>query len=139
VRSLTLASEKFPGRAPPGSIQLRVALADRNGQSMDHLSDEELGFVAATEVSLLLGIQGSPHFRYVVRHRQAVPQYTVGHLARMKRIDGHLAECRGLALAGAAYRGVGVPQCIHSGEQAAEAMLQYLSQIGNNTSGRQES
>jgi oxygen-dependent protoporphyrinogen oxidase len=138
MRSLTLASEKFPGRAPPGSIQLRVTLADRNGQSMDQLSDDELGHVAATEVKLLLGIQGSPHFHYVVRHRQAVPQYTVGHLARMKRIDGFLTECRGLALAGAAYRGVGVPQCIHSGEQAAEAMLQYLSQIGNDMSRSRE-
>jgi oxygen-dependent protoporphyrinogen oxidase len=129
VRSLTLTSEKFPGRAPPGSMQLRITLADRDGRSMDCLTDDDLIETAAAEVGSLLGLQGTPHFRHIVRHRHALPQYTVGHLTRMNKIDCYLAECPGLALAGAAYRGVGVPQCVHSGELAAETVLQHLRQV----------
>ncbi len=126
VRSLTVVSEKFPYRAPQGYIQLRIAIAAWNGQSIDHFSDCELIEIAGGEVAPLLAIEGKPSFCHVVRHRQAVPHYTVGHLARMTRIDAHLAGCRGLALAGAAYRGIGVPQCIRSGEEAAETILRFF-------------
>jgi oxygen-dependent protoporphyrinogen oxidase len=56
-----------------------------------------------------------------------MPQYVLGHPERLERIDAHVAEHPGLALAGAAYRGVGIPDCIRSGEQAAEAVARALA------------
>lgn len=126
VRSATLCSEKFPGRAPPGFLQIRVSMRNDDSQSTSQLDDGELARVAATEIAPLLGIDGSPEFHHVVRHRQALPQYHVGHLRRLSRIENQLRANPGLALAGAAYHGIGVPQCMRSGKEAAEVVLRYL-------------
>jgi oxygen-dependent protoporphyrinogen oxidase len=74
-----------------------------------------------------LGIQGSPAFHHIVHHRQALPQYRIGHRQRVARVESMLAAWPGLALAGAAYRGLGVPQCIRSGQEAADSVLRYLA------------
>ena len=65
-------------------------------------------------------------FRRAPRHPPAMPQSDFGHLDRIDRITRRLALLPGLLLAGSAYRGVGIPDCIHSGEDAAEAVLQAL-------------
>ena len=59
-----------------------------------------------------------------------MPQYVLGHLERLERIEGALAEHPGLAVAGAAYRGVGIPDCIRSGETAAESVVRALAGAG---------
>jgi oxygen-dependent protoporphyrinogen oxidase len=74
------------------------------------------------ELRELLGITSEPLLTRIHRHPQAMPQYRVGHLDRMARIDAALARHPGLAVAGNAYRGVGIPDCVHSGELAAEAV-----------------
>ena len=79
------------------------------------------------ELRELLGVTAAPLLSRVSRHRQAMPQYRVGHLDRIARIDAHLAPLTGLALAGNAYRGVGIPDCIRSGELAAEAVMNQLA------------
>ena len=138
VRSMTLCSEKFPNRAPQGIAQIRAALTSpaadssqgsespRGPTPLPTLEHDELARIAAAEVAPLLGIQGTPIFHHVVHHRQALPQYQVGHLQRVARIESLLAAWPGLALAGASYRGIGVPQCIRSGQEAADQVLQYL-------------
>jgi len=55
-----------------------------------------------------------------------MPQYPVGHLDHVKRIENHLADQPGLAVAGNAFGGVGVPDCVHSGENAAEKIMSIL-------------
>jgi oxygen-dependent protoporphyrinogen oxidase len=132
-----ICSEKFPYRAPPGAMQFRVALQPaapsnssgiRNvGPSIAEWDDDMLGDVAAAEVAPLLGIRGRPAFRHVVHHRQALPQYRLGHGDRVLRIERLIANLPGLQLAGAAYHGIGVPQCVRSGQQAAERVLQFLA------------
>jgi oxygen-dependent protoporphyrinogen oxidase len=77
------------------------------------------------ELQALLGVTGEPLLTRIHRHPRAMPQYRVGHLDRMARIAAHLAPHHGLFLAGNAYRGVGIPDCIHSGEVAAEDSWQY--------------
>jgi oxygen-dependent protoporphyrinogen oxidase len=59
-----------------------------------------------------------------------MPQYVLGHLDRVERIDAALSRHPGLALAGAAYRGVGIPDCIHSGEEAARSLARSLAGAG---------
>jgi oxygen-dependent protoporphyrinogen oxidase len=72
------------------------------------------------ELSDLLGIVGLPKFTDIARWPLAMPQYHVGHLGRVERIERLIERKTTLALAGNAYRGVGIPQCISSGEAAAE-------------------
>ena len=62
----------------------------------------------------------------VTRHLEAMPQYHVGHLDRVAHITSRMAHCPGLALAGNAYHGVGIPDCIHSAEIAVQTLLEYL-------------
>ncbi len=78
------------------------------------------------ELRELLGITSEPLLTRIHRHPQAMPQYRVGHLDRVARIDAAVTHHPGLALAGNAYRGVGIPDCIRSGEQAAEAVWQRV-------------
>ena len=92
---------------------------------MAGLEDERLVSIVRGEIAALLGENGAPHFVRV--HRHAMPQYAVGHLERVAAIDGRLADRHpGLALAGSAYRGIGISDCIRSGEAAAERVLDAI-------------
>ena len=71
----------------------------------------------------MIGLRGQPIFSETIRWREAMPQYHVGHVELVDRIDDRVAQLPNLELAGNAYRGVGIPFCVHSGEQAAEKLL----------------
>ena len=85
--------------------------------------DETLTRVARAELAELLGIQAPPLLSRVSRYPKAMPQYHVGHLARVEAIEGCLRAHPGLALVGGAYRGVGIADCVRSGEDAAARLL----------------
>jgi oxygen-dependent protoporphyrinogen oxidase len=89
------------------------------GELLDQ-DDAELARIAAAELADLLSIRGQPCPVQVSRWDKAMPQYHVGHLARIERIERLADRHPGLALAGNAYRGVGIPHCIRSGEEAAQ-------------------
>lgn len=78
------------------------------------------------ELRAVLGITGEPLLSRIFRWPQAMPQYTLGHLDRVAEIDRRLAEHPGLYVAGNAYRGIGLPDCIASGEAAARPSTKYL-------------
>jgi protoporphyrinogen/coproporphyrinogen III oxidase len=78
------------------------------------------------ELRTVLGIQAAPQAQYVFRWPQAMPQYTLGHLERVKLIERRFESHPGLFCAGNAYHGIGIPDCIASGEMAAAQALQYL-------------
>ncbi len=123
VLACTFSSVKFPGRAPEGGVLLRVFLGGALAPEMLERDDGWLARTAVREVTALLGAAGAPHLVRVHRHPRAMPQYLVGHLERVSAIEARAARSPGLALAGAAYRGVGIPDCIRSGEDAAERVL----------------
>jgi len=75
------------------------------------------------ELAALLGITAPPVLTRVQRYQRAMPQYAVGHLDRVAAIEARAAALPALVLAGAAYRGVGVPDCVRSGEAAADAIV----------------
>jgi len=119
----TFSSIKFEGRAPEGRVLLRAFLG--GALRPDDIEEEDGALIGAAEGALgrLLGISGRPHLVRVHRHPKAMPQYLVGHLARVEQIEVRAARHRAFALAGSAYRGVGIPDCIRSGETAAERVL----------------
>ena len=75
------------------------------------------------ELRQILGVKADPLFTRLYRWKGAMAQYTVGHLERLQRIEGLVKQLPGLALAGNAYRGIGVPDCIRSGEAAVQQLL----------------
>jgi protoporphyrinogen/coproporphyrinogen III oxidase len=118
----TYSSVKYPGRAPNGHVLLRAFVGGAMQQQLFEQDDATMAASVRRELRELLGITSEPLLTRLHRHTQAMPQYRVGHLDRMRRIDTALDQHPGLALAGNAYRGVGIPDCIHSGEMAAETV-----------------
>ncbi|MBE0408667.1 MAG: protoporphyrinogen oxidase [Anaerolineales bacterium] len=120
----TWTSTKFPHRAPDGYALLRVFIGRAGQEEEIDWNDSFLSATAREEVNLTLGINTDPLFERVHRWEKAMPQYALGHPQRLKRIEEILTVYPGLAVAGNAYQGIGIPDCIHSGELAAEKIIQ---------------
>jgi oxygen-dependent protoporphyrinogen oxidase len=123
ILAASYASEKFPGRAPSDATIIRVFLGGAVNRELLELTSDDLSKLAHRELSSLLEISGQPLWYDVVRWPQSMPQYHVGHLALVARIEARMARWPGLELAGNAYHGVGIPQCVRSGEAAAERVV----------------
>lgn len=124
----TFAHRKFVGRTAPGKAVLRAFLGGMNQEALMDEPDNVLIATVRRELSEILGPRVlGPHIEpehvQVNRWRRAMAQYAVGHQDRMKRINQHVAALPGLALAGNAYDGIGVPDCIRLGRSAAKRML----------------
>jgi oxygen-dependent protoporphyrinogen oxidase len=118
----TWTSTKFPHRAPEDFALLRVFIG-RAGQEDSLLWKEpDLLEVAREEVRATLGIEAAPALARVFVWDRAMPQYNLGHPDRLKRIESAMARWPGLALAGNGYTGIGLPDCIRSGQEAAESV-----------------
>jgi oxygen-dependent protoporphyrinogen oxidase len=127
ILACTFSSIKFADRAPEGDVLLRVFIGGRRQQGLLNEDDTALAAMAEREISELLVTSAPPRLVRVHRHYDAMPLYLVGHLERAAAIRARAARHRGLALAGNALGGVGLSDCVHSGEEAAEIMLEPLS------------
>ena len=119
----TFSSVKYPGRAPEGFVLMRAFVGGALGGDALRDDDEEIEARARGELADALGVVAEPVLTRVHRHPASMPQYRLGHLDRVEAIEHTLAGLPGLALAGGAYRGVGIADCVRSGEHAAEALL----------------
>lgn len=119
----TFSSVKYPGRAPEGHVLLRGFLGGALGAAALDAEESELARRVREELRAALGITAEPVLTRVRRHPASMPQYDVGHLNAVDTIERRLATLPGLHLAGAAYRGVGIADCVRSGESAAEQAL----------------
>jgi oxygen-dependent protoporphyrinogen oxidase len=125
VLACTWSSQKWEARAPEGSALVRVYAGRFGGHDLTLDSDDELVALARTELELI-GVTAEPTLTRVQGWALGMPQYVLGHPERVERIELLLREHPGLAVAGAAYRGVGIPDCIASGEAAAESVARAL-------------
>jgi oxygen-dependent protoporphyrinogen oxidase len=125
VVGCTVASNKWPDRAPEGDTLFRVYLRAHDGGDITRETDAALVDAARRELKETCRVVAAPALVRVSRWPVAVPQYTLGHGGRVACIRGRLAAHRGLFVAGAAYAGVGIPDCIASGEAAADEALVY--------------
>ncbi len=123
ILACSFSSQKYPHRAPEGKTLLRVFVGGARRPELAEMPDDELCPLVLEHLGPLLGIRGEPVFCDVAHWPRTMPQYHVGHLARVAQIEARLARWPGLQLAGNAYHGVGIPDCIHSGELAAERIL----------------
>jgi oxygen-dependent protoporphyrinogen oxidase len=119
----TFVHNKFPYRAPEDRALLRCFLGGSRDEAVLQLSDDEILSLVREELGQILELRAEPLFARVYRWKGAMAQYNVGHLERVDRIDRLRKQLLGLALAGNGYRGIGVPDCIRSGEEAANEVL----------------
>jgi oxygen-dependent protoporphyrinogen oxidase len=128
ILACSFASLKFTGRAPQDEVLIRVFVGGALQPELANLPDEDLLRIVHQELVDLIGLRGEPRLTQINRWQGAMPQYHLGHLERVARIERLVTQLPGLALAGNAYRGVGIPQCIRSGEQAAERIAALFEQ-----------
>jgi oxygen-dependent protoporphyrinogen oxidase len=120
----TWTSTKFPHRAPEGYALIRIFVG-RAGQETEVPWDKAgLLELAREELELTLGITAEPLVSRVFIWENAMPQYNLGHPEKLAQIDVALEKHPGLALAGNGYRGIGIPDCIHSSELAVQKILE---------------
>ncbi|HEV8202921.1 MAG TPA: protoporphyrinogen oxidase [Pyrinomonadaceae bacterium] len=119
----TFSSVKFAGRAPNNHVLLRAFAGGALQPEIFALDEATMARRVEADLRELLKIREDPRFIEVAKWERSMPQYEVGHLDRMNEIDTLVAKLPGLALAGNSYRGAGIPDCIRSGEAAAQALL----------------
>jgi protoporphyrinogen/coproporphyrinogen III oxidase len=122
----TFVHNKFPHRAPEDRALLRCFFGGANAENVWAFSDDQIIAVVRNELQQILGVRAEPMFARVYRWKAAMAQYTVGHLDRLDRIEKLRQQLHGLALAGNGYRGIGVPDCIRSGADAAAELIKSI-------------
>lgn len=129
ILACTWSSRKWAGRAPPEWELIRVFIGRSGRDDVLSSDDEELVALATQEVAVRLGVSAPPALVRVHRWPRGMPQYILGHSERVARIETALRDHAGLSLAGNAYHGVGLPDCITSGEHAAVRAAAHLGAI----------
>ena len=127
IMACTFSSLKYPGRAPDDCLLLRAFVGGSLQPELFTDDDKTMEQNVRGELAALLGVHAEPQFARVWRHPNSMPQYHVGHDARVKRIETALQQFPTLALAGSAYHGVGISDCVRTGEEAAASILSRIS------------
>jgi len=125
INAVTLTSTKFDNRAPEGYVLIRVFFGGSRSPHMMDLEDKELVSVVRDELKVLLGIEAKSIFHRIYRWNRANPQYDVGHLEQIEEIESALPG--GLYVTGSPYRGIGLPDCVHQGQQTAARILSEIA------------
>ena len=136
LTACTFLDAKWPHLARPGQTLLRASAGRANDQRADEMDDAQLTNRVVAELAVILEMTGTPTESMVTRWPAGFPQYRVGHLLRVSGIEAAVNRLPGVEVAGAAYRGVGVPACVASGREAARSVLASLRTRTEGPSGR---
>ncbi len=125
INAITWSSTKFNHRAPAGYVLMRVFFGGSRNPGAMELDDQTLLTVVRTELKSLLNIDVTPVFHRIYRWHRANPQYDVGHLAKLDKLEAALPE--GLYVTGSPYRGVGIPDCVNQAQQTVQRVLAKIA------------
>ncbi len=129
IMACTFSSLKYPGRAPEGHVLLRAFVGGSLQAELFRDDDATMERNVRDELRDLLGVTAPPLFVRLWRHPQSMPQYRVAHRERIARIEAGIGNFPNLALAGSAYHGVGISDCVRTGEEAAEKVTTNFTRI----------
>jgi oxygen-dependent protoporphyrinogen oxidase len=119
----TFVHNKFPHRAPENRAIVRCFLGGARDEQILQVSEPGILEIVRSELREIIGLTAEPLFARVYKWKSAMAQYSVGHLERLQRIESFRQTLPGLALAGNGYNGIGVPDCVRSGAEAAGKIL----------------
>lgn len=119
----TFVHNKFPHRAPDDRAIVRCFLGGARDEQILQSSEEEILRIVRDELKQIVALTAEPLFARVYKWKAAMAQYSVGHLERLQRIEALRQKLPALALAGNAFTGIGVPDCVRSGAEAAGNVL----------------
>jgi oxygen-dependent protoporphyrinogen oxidase len=126
VMATTWSSSKFQGRAPDGHVLLRSFLGRAGIEAAAELDDEETTKVVRAELRQIMGISAEPELVQIFRWPRGMPQYRVNHAQLVEKIEAGVARVPGVELAGGAYHGIGIGDCLREGAAAAERALEHV-------------
>ncbi len=129
IMAVTFSSRKFPGRAPEGQALLRCFLGGAKNPELVDKPEEELADIASEEVADILKIKARPQWAKVYRWPRSMPQTPLGHTKRIRRIYSLFDKQPCLNIAGGAYDGLGIPDCVRTGEEAAISVMSELNRL----------
>jgi oxygen-dependent protoporphyrinogen oxidase len=127
IMACTWSSVKFAHRAPEDSILIRCFVGGVKNEDLIYLGENDLISIVCQELREIMKITAEPLLVEVFRWPKAMPQYNVGHEEKIKKIENQLHHNPGIVLAGSAYHGIGISDCIKSGKRAALATIKFLS------------
>ena len=126
----TWTSTKWAHRSPSDHSLIRCYLGGVGREDIVFRDDQDIIRLVQGELRDILGITADPALSRVYRWKNAIPQYLVGHLDRLVEIEERLIQHPGLCVTGSAYRGVGLPDCIHEGDLTAKKLVDYFLASG---------
>lgn len=129
ITACTWTHKKWETTTPDGKALLRAYVGKPNDRDIVQMTDKEITEIVLNDIERSMGITATPEFTVVTRWEQAMPQYTIGHKARIQQLRRNVEEhLPGVFLAGSSFEGVGIPDCIGQAEQMVEASCAYLQQ-----------
>ncbi len=126
----TWTSRKWAHRAPPSRVLVRCYLGGVGREGLLEREDPAIVTMVREELAELAGIKAAPTYATIYRWWRGMPQYHVGHEDQLRLIDAALADHPGLFVAGAAYRGIGIPDCVRDGTDTAKKLIDVLAAQG---------
>jgi oxygen-dependent protoporphyrinogen oxidase len=123
----TWVGTKFSNRVPAGKVVARCFLGGTEDAGVLDEPDNAIVAAVTQELREIAGVRALPRFHRIFRWPRSMAQYTVGHAQRLAEMKALVATVPGLHLAGNAYEGIGIPDCIRMGRQAAEKILSASS------------
>lgn len=126
IMATTYTSNKFSYRAPEESFLIRVFVGGAFNENLVFQDDTEIIKMVREELEAILGIRAEPLFTRVYKWKKSMPQYIVGHMDRLERIEETVSKVPGLYLTGSAYRGIGISDCIVNSDQVADKIVASL-------------
>ncbi|AXI08738.1 protoporphyrinogen oxidase [Oceanobacillus zhaokaii] len=130
ITACTWTDKKWPTTTPKEKVMLRCYVGRASEQSVINLSDEEITDIVLSDLKKIMGIEAKPEFTVITRWHNGRAQYNVGHLERIANVRNQLEQALpGVYLSGSSYNGMGIPDCISQGEQAANEVLEFLGEM----------
>jgi len=126
ILGVLLPTNIYGGRAPDGSFLATVMVGGAHDPAALELDDEALRRLVRQDLSTILGIEAKPWFERILRYRQGIPQYTLGHRERLATIEARSKRLPGLQLAGNSLHGVAINACVEGAPAVAESILEHL-------------
>ncbi len=126
----TWTSTKWAHRSPSDHVLIRCYLGGVGREDVVFRDDQDIVHLVRKELRDILDITADPALSRIYRWKNAIPQYLVGHLDRLVEIEKRLIQYPGLCVTGSAYRGVGLPDCIHEGDLTAKKIVDYFLASG---------